>query len=258
MESVDKTRLFETARRIGVPVAPGGVAASGEEAKAIARELGFPVVVRFMIGSGGDTSARCATADEVAHAVQRLRPAMGNRETGPGRFLVQRWIDGPVVTRASLAWNGREIAGATRGRLETHPAPFGPASVVEYAGLPAVAQSSDTLCAALGLHGLIGLQFIIDPADGSACLVEINRRMLPATHGAAHAGIDLAAALFAMATGGEWTGPRDLPDGPGPRLALFPQEWHRDPASRWLHTVPTDAPWHDPGLFVAMLKARLS
>jgi hypothetical protein len=230
MDTVDKTRLFEAARRIGVPVAEGGVAAGGEE----------------------------ANADDVAYAVQRLRPAMGNRETGPARFLVQRWIDGPVVTRAALAWNGREIAGSTRGRLETHPAPFGPASVVEYLGLPAVARSSDTLCATLALHGFIGLQFIVDPADGRACLVEIKRRMLPATHGGAGVGIDLAAALFAMVTGSEWTGPRDLPEGPGRRLALFPQEWLRDPASRWLQTLPTDAPWHDPGLFVAMMKARLA
>jgi hypothetical protein len=37
------------------------------------------------------------------------------------------------------------------------------------------------------------------------------------------------------------------------RLALFPQEWYRDPDSRWLRTLPSDAPWHDPRLFEAML-----
>jgi hypothetical protein len=53
------------------------------------------------------------------------------------RFVVQRWIEGDVVNRASLAWNGREVAGFTRGRLQTHPGPLGPGSVVEFSGIPA-------------------------------------------------------------------------------------------------------------------------
>jgi hypothetical protein len=46
----------------------------------------------------------------------------------------------------------------------------------------------------------------------------------------------------------------DLQEGPGPRLALFPQEWYRDPESTWLADLPCDAPWHDPTLFRAMLR----
>ena len=53
---------------------------------------------------------------------------------------------------------------------------------------------------------------------------------------------------------GRWDGPDDLERGPGPRLALFPQEWYRDPESEWLADLPTDAPWHDPALFRAMLR----
>ena len=67
-------------------------------------------------------------------------------------------------------------------------------------------------------------------------------------------GIDLPAALRACLDGRRWTGPTDLPQGPGHRLALFPQEWYRAPESSWLTTLPSDAPWHDPRLFEAMLK----
>ena len=42
--------------------------------------------------------------------------------------------------------------------------------------------------------------------------------------------------------------------GPGLRLALFPQESYRDPDSRWLRTLPSDAPWDDPTLLAAMLR----
>jgi hypothetical protein len=78
--------------------------------------------------------------------------------------------------------------------------------------------------------------------------------MLRATHGAALVGIDLAQALFAVVAGQRWAGPRDLPPGRGLRLALFPQEWYRDPASEWLRALPCDAPWHDPRLLAAMLR----
>jgi len=78
----------------------------------------------------------------------------------------------------------------------------------------------------------------------------MNRRMLPATHSGSLVGVDLAA----MLRGGRWGGPRDLADGPGLRLALSPQEWYRDHASAWLDALPTDAPWHDPAVLLAMLR----
>ena len=82
----------------------------------------------------------------------------------------------------------------------------------------------------------------------------MHRRMLPATHSGALVGIDLAAALRACVDGVPWDGATDLPNGTGLRIALFPQEWYRDPESAWLASLPSDAPWHDPRLFEAMLK----
>jgi hypothetical protein len=95
---------------------------------------------------------------------------------------------------------------------------------------------------------------MIEPRTGEPLLIEVHRRMLPATHSGALVGIDLAAALRACVESRPWTGPTDLPQGPGRRLALFPQEWYREPESQWLTTLPSDAPWHDPRLFEAMLK----
>ena len=77
--------------------------------------------------------------------------------------------------------------------------------------------------------------------------------MLPATHAAAAVGIDLAAALAAARAGRAWEGPRELPAGSRSRMALFPQEWYRDPESPWLRTLASDAPWDDPDLLTAMV-----
>ena len=253
-DSIDKSRLFDVARRAGVPIADGDVAEREHDAAAIAAHLGYPVIVRPSHGSGGKGSARCDSEAELRSAI-RLAPSPDGLDTGePQRFVIQRFIDGRVVNRAALAWNGVEIAGFTRGRLETHPGPLGPASVVEFVGLPAVRDANLRLFAALDLHGLAGAQYMIEPDRGAALLIEIHRRMLPATHAGRLVGVDLAAALRACVDGVSWTGPTDLPGGTGRRIALFPQEWYRDPESGWLATLPSDAPWHDPRLFEAMLK----
>jgi len=253
-DSIDKSRLFDVARRAGVPIADGDVAEREHDAAAIAAHLGYPVIVRPSRGSGGKGSARCDSEAELRSAI-RLAPSPDGLDTGePQRFVIQRFIDGRVVNRAALAWNGVEIAGFTRGRLETHPGPLGPASVVEFVGLPAVRDANLRLFAALDLHGLVGAQYMIEPDRGAALLIEIHRRMLPATHAGRLVGVDLAAALRACVDGVSWTGPTDLPGGTGRRIALFPQEWYRDPESAWLATLPSDAPWHDPRLFEAMLK----
>ena len=170
------------------------------------------------------------------------------------RFVVQRFVAGRVVNRAALAWRGIEVAGFTRGRLETHPGPLGPASVVEFAGLPAVRDANLRVFAALDLHGFAGAQYMLEPGSDTPLLIEIHRRMLPATHAGALVGIDLSAALRACVDARSWTGAVDLRAGAGRRLALFPQEWLHDPQSAWLRSLPSDAPWHDPPLLEAMLK----
>ena len=81
--------------------------------------------------------------------------------------------------------------------------------------------------------------------------------MLPAAFGS-RIGIDLAAALAVAMRGEPWTGPRDLPDGPGTRLALFPQEWYREPSSHWLRELACDLPWHDRALLAAMTRTALA
>lgn len=254
LDTVDKARLFELAQRNGLPVAEGGIAENEDGAIVIAMSLGFPVIVRQMFGSAGRGAARCGSVDEMRTATRAFPSADAWSPRGGQRLVVQRWIDGAVVNRASLAWEGKEVAGFTRGRLATYPGPLGPASAVEFIGLPEVAAATRALFALVGMHGLVGTQFIVDNASGVPYLVEVNRRMLPATHAGARVGVDLAAALYAAVGGAEWTGPTDLPPGPGLRLALFPQEWYRDMNSAWLRTLPSDAPWHDPELLAAMLR----
>ena len=172
------------------------------------------------------------------------------------RALVQKFLDGGRYNRASVAWRGREIAGYTRTALERWPDALGAGSVARFVHSPAIAEASARLAEALDMSGFAGTQFIEDSATGKHCLIEINRRMVPATHVGKYAGVDLAQAFVAALRGQRWNGPADtLPDRQID-MVLFPQEWKRDSASSHLGRLPVDAPWDDPKVFAAMLGAR--
>jgi acetyl-CoA carboxylase biotin carboxylase subunit len=72
--SGDKLRAREQAEAAGVPVAPGGAAASREDAHVLARRIGFPILIKAVGGGGGrgmrlvDRWADLDTALELAAA----------------------------------------------------------------------------------------------------------------------------------------------------------------------------------------------
>jgi hypothetical protein len=141
--------------------------------------------------------------------------------------------------------------GFTRVAVRQHP-DGGPSSAARYAPHSEIAAANSRLIEDLGLTDFASTEYLIED-NGVAYLIEINRRMTPATHTGPRAGVDLAAALAAACAGRAWEGPTDAPPGTDLTLALFPQEWLRDRASAFLPTYPTDAPWDDPSLLRAML-----
>ncbi len=165
-------------------------------------------------------------------------------------------IRGRPVNRAALAWEGREVAGFCRSRLRPPPEVASAGTVSRYLLLPEVTALNRRLLAELGASGFVATEYRIDADTATPYLIEINRRMVPATHTGSLVGIDLAAALAAVLEAQEWTGPADLAPASERTLALFPQEWLRDQSSADLVALPTDAPWDDPALFQAMLQLR--
>jgi predicted ATP-grasp superfamily ATP-dependent carboligase len=254
LDSVDKARLLRRARSLGLPVAPGEGVANADEAVKVAAGIGYPVIVRPATGSASKGVRVCGDADELRAALANLPEPSPLVPPGPHRALVQRLIPGQPINRPALAWDGREIAGFCRLRIQPPPELPGFGSVSRYAALPDVAALNRRLLQGLGVSGFVGTEFRLDPATGMPYLIEINRRMVPATHTGARVGVDLAAALAAVVESREWTGPSDMPVENERTLALFPQEWQRDRTSSDLQQRPTDAPWDDPALFRAMLR----
>jgi hypothetical protein len=163
---------------------------------------------------------------------------------------LQHFVPGTPATTAFACWQGRVLASVHMDVLET-VRPNGPASVMRRIHCPHMELAALRLAERFGLSGLHGLDFIRDP-DGRVHLIEINPRATPTSALALGPGRDPTAALAASVSP-SIQGARPAPTD-NPVIALFPQEWRRNPDSDWLRTAHLDVPWDDPAVLRACLE----
>ncbi len=232
------------------------------------RETGYPAVLKVDGSWGGDGTAVVHDADaaraayarlaatpsrgrSVMRAILRKDPHFLRDALRPPVFAVnlQAFVPGKPATSAFACWKGRVLASIHMDVLETVHA-RGPASVMRRVDCPRMEQAAVQLAERFGLSGLHGLDFVRDDR-GRPHLIEMNPRATQASAFALGPGHDLAAALVGCFNPSACR-PRPLLTG-NPVIALFPQEWRRDPASPWLHSAYPDVPWDDPEVLRACL-----
>jgi len=71
----DKIEAKRTARRLGIPVVPGseGGVSSDAEAHTLARDIGFPILVKAAAGGGGRGMKVAGSQDELSTALSTAR-----------------------------------------------------------------------------------------------------------------------------------------------------------------------------------------
>jgi hypothetical protein len=165
------------------------------------------------------------------------------RFSGSAAVTVASYLEGRLANLAIACWKGEVVAQVAVEVLCTN-GPFGNASVVcivDGDGLVATARS---ICRQYQLSGIYGLDFILDANSAEPYLIEINSRATQTGHFPLGPGRDLAAALFSVLEGN--CVPPCRPEWRYRQVALFPQEWTRDPKSPRLtsafHDVPRDEP----------------
>ncbi|MGE5088795.1 MAG: hypothetical protein ACM3QY_06690, partial [Candidatus Levyibacteriota bacterium] len=141
-------------------------------------------------------------------------------------------------------------------KLIAHPAPTGPPTMTRHYSGPGLRRIAADLARGFGISGLFFAEFIADPAGGAPRLLEINRRVSPATHRGALFDVDLCAALFGALQGTASRSRTALDPAQEGITVHFPQEWRRDPESPHLNTYPSDVPWDEPALIETLLRLR--
>ena len=256
--SVDKTLLPPAAEALGIRVPPYAVVEALREAEGFAAARGYPVVLKRAHGFAGQGVAICADAGALARAFAEFT-AVNAQDPGcpvASRHLVQAHVPGSVRYYIATAWNGELIAGYAGEKVVAHPEPVGPPTVARYFRAPSLRETTSRLVRGFGISGHFFAEFITPALGGEPLLLEINRRITPASHRGAARNVDFCAALYAGLHGRPSTSGADIAEGEEGISVFFPGEWLRDPESPWLRDCPVDAPWDEPELFEALLALR--
>src|SRR3979411_256265 len=92
----DKIEAKRTAKRLGIPVVPGsdGGITTDQEALSIARDIGFPVLIKAAAGGGGRGMKVAASPDELAAALATAR-AEAKAAFGDDALYLEKYLSRP-------------------------------------------------------------------------------------------------------------------------------------------------------------------
>lgn len=169
----------------------------------------------------------------------------------PSSILLQEYIPGEQANCSVAAWKGDVLAAHSARVVQTF-SETGPATVSWIGRDRALEEIAAHVIKALGFSGFCGFDFIVRHSDSHPVLIEMNPRPTQTCHLALEPGRSTLAEIFFNAvTGQKRGGSVDAPDAPDRLVALFPQEFWRDPKSPYLHRAFHDVPWDTPDLIAA-------
>jgi predicted ATP-grasp superfamily ATP-dependent carboligase len=173
----------------------------------------------------------------------RRRPAL----------IVQEFVAGHEATCTVACWEG-QIRAIIVAEVLRNWESRGPASVVRLVQNEAILSAAAKIVLRLRMSNLCGFDFVIEGRTGQPYLIEMNARATQTAHLALGPGRDLPAAIHA-AIAGTPVRERDRVTN-NDVIALFPLEWQRDPASKFLQCGYHDVPWDETRLVREALRPR--
>ena len=177
------------------------------------------------------------------------RPAFAN---GP-LLNVEKQMPGQPATYSMVALEGRLLAGIAAVAEADFPPASGRASVVRLIDEPAMTDLGRKVMGRFGYTGFAGMDFTLDRNTSQLTFLKFNPRPTPLVHLGPLAGGDLCAAFYEGLTGGVLV-PQKLTRET--TVALFPQDWMRDPDAVDRAAEHLDIPTDDARL-TAAIRARI-
>ena len=192
----DRERFAALCEELGIAVPAWGMAASADEAVAVAERVGYPVLVRPSYVLGGRSMRVCYDAEAVQEAA-----AAG------GKLLVDRFLENAIEIDVDALCDGSEtFVAAVMQHVEEAGVHSGdsscvlPAPSLTRSERRAVAHAVRRLGPALGVVGLLNVQLAL--ADGELYVLEANPRASRTVPFASKAtGVNLVQAACRLAAG---------------------------------------------------------
>jgi predicted ATP-grasp superfamily ATP-dependent carboligase len=174
---LDKARLYEHARREGLPIPRTMVVGAREEVLEAAAELGFPCVLKPRV----KTAAWLERLDRKAYLVEssdELRAL--HRRVAPlaEGFVIQEWIPGDEAEtfccNGYYGRDGRPLATFVSRKVRHWPLDTGTTTLAVECRNDEVLERSIELFGGVGFHGLAQLEMRRSAATGEQLIVEAN------------------------------------------------------------------------------------
>jgi carbamoyl-phosphate synthase large subunit len=172
----DRDRFAAVCREIGAAVPPNGIATSTEQAAAVAREVGYPVLVRPSYVLGGRAMEIVYDEASLLGYFERAVRAAPDHPILIDRFLedafeadVDALADGRSVVVAGVMQH-IEYAGVHSGDSACVLPPY----LLKDTEIEEIHRLTRNFAEALGVVGLINIQFAVK--DGAVYVLEVNPR----------------------------------------------------------------------------------
>lgn len=267
-----RAEFIRLAEESGVRVPKTAALTSLQDLRSWVLRMGLPMVLKANGTSGGDGVRVVHTIAEAEEAFRELQappllaravkravmdqdatliwPSLRRRRA---TVNAQSFISGHEATSAVACWQGKVLA-ALHFEVVKKSSSSGPATVLRLIEHPEMSMAAEVMAHKLKLSGVHGFDFMLESGTDDAYLIEINPRATQVCHLSFGPGRDIPAAICSAISGFEVI--------PSPRVtekdtvALFPQEWLRNPESSFLRSAYHDIPWEMPELVRACAKKR--
>jgi hypothetical protein len=265
-----RSQFIEIACSEGVRVPRTEIVENQEQLKHWIVQMGFPLVLKAD-GTSGGYGVRVVHTPEEAEAgfrslhsrpsrLRAVKHALIDRDATLVRSAVvgrrpvvnvQAFVAGREATSTVACWRGSILAMLNFEVVEKRHA-AGHATVLRLVENVEISTAVAKLVRRLNLSGVHGFDFMVETQTGAAALIEMNPRITQVGHLSLGEGRDIPAALRAVLA--------DAPIELAPKvtecdtIALFPQEWVRDPESPFLRSAYHDVPWDEPDLISHCIK----
>lgn len=195
----NKRRTYELAAKLEIPHPRTVTPRCAGELRELFPRLPLaikPAVKENFFYATGAKAWRAETPGELVALYDRAR-----RHIMPAEILVQEIIPGDGASQYSYCAffrHGCPVSSLCARRLRQHPREFGrAASFVETVEAPEVEELAERFLRAIGYHGVVEVEFKLDPRDGQYKLLDVNARTWGFHRIGPAAGIDFSYLAYA-------------------------------------------------------------
>ncbi|HEX8969478.1 MAG TPA: carbamoyl-phosphate synthase large subunit, partial [Chloroflexota bacterium] len=160
---------------VGIPQPPGGIVADPDEAVVLARQLGYPVLVRPSFVLGGRAMEICRGDDDL-----RQFAGVAKEISGKKPLLVDKYLEGVEVEVDAICDGTDVLIPGIMEHVERAGVHSGdsialyPAQSLDAAHIETIVQYTTDLGRALGVRGLFNIQYVV--FEGAVYVIEVNPR----------------------------------------------------------------------------------